>query len=59
MSWDIHPVDVAEYSWNYLFTGGKEIRSKLFCELWKYLSPDSDVCAELAFAISGSYLGIE
>ena len=67
MSWDIlkipiyekwrshwfknHPVDVAEYSWNYLFTGGKEIRSKLFCELWKYLSPDSDISAELAFAI--------
>jgi len=47
----IHPLDVAEYSWNYLFTGGKEIRSKLFCELWQYLSPDSEICAELAFAI--------
>jgi hypothetical protein len=47
----IHPPDVAEYSWNYLFTGGKEIRSKLFCELWKYLSPDSEIFAELAFAI--------
>ena len=47
----IHPADVAEYSWNYLFTGGKEIRSKLFCELWKYLSPDSEISAELAFAI--------
>lgn len=48
---NIHPADVAEYSWNYLFTGGKEIRSKLFCELWKYLSPDSEISAELAFAI--------
>lgn len=47
----IHPPDVAEYSWNYLFTGGKQIRAHLFCELWHYLSPDSEVCAELAFAI--------
>uniref|UniRef100_A0A6C0DUW9 Uncharacterized protein n=1 Tax=viral metagenome TaxID=1070528 RepID=A0A6C0DUW9_9ZZZZ len=31
----------------------------LFYELWKYLFPDSEVCAEIAFAISGSYLGIE
>ena len=31
---DTHPYEIAEYSWNYLFTGGKEIRSKLFCELW-------------------------
>ena len=46
-----HPDDIAEYSWNYLFTGGKELRSKLFCELWVYLSPDSEVFAELAFAI--------
>jgi len=46
-----HPVNIAEYSWNYLFTGGKEIRARLFCELWQYLSPDSHVCAELAFAI--------
>lgn len=49
--YDTHPADIAEYSWNYLFTGGKEIRARLFCELWQYLSPDSDVCAELAFAI--------
>jgi hypothetical protein len=47
----LHPRDIAEYSWNYIFTGGKEIRSKLFCELWNYLSPDTEVCAELAFAI--------
>lgn len=46
-----HPEDVARYSWDYLFTGGKEIRARLFCELWHYLSPDSEVCAELAFAI--------
>lgn len=46
-----HPSDIAEYSWNYLFTGGKEIRPKLFCELWNYLSPDTTIVAELAFAI--------
>lgn len=46
-----HPPDVAAYSWNYLFTGGKEIRARLFCELWGYLSPDLGVCGELAFAI--------
>jgi geranylgeranyl pyrophosphate synthase len=46
-----HPRDIAEYSWNYLFTGGKEIRPKLFCELWNYLSPDSLILSELAFAI--------
>lgn len=49
--YDIHPHDVAEYSWDYLFNGGKEIRPKLFCELWNYLSPDSTIIAELAFAI--------
>lgn len=49
--YDTHPFDVAEYSWNYLFTGGKEIRSKLFCELWKYLCPDLEINAELAFSI--------
>jgi hypothetical protein len=67
MSWDIHkytiykkwkkywyninPPDIAEYSWNYLFTNGKEIRPRLFCELWVYLSPDSIIPTELAFAI--------
>ena len=49
--YETHPHDVAEYSWNYLFTGGKEIRAKLFCELWQYLCPDSIVNVELAFAI--------
>lgn len=48
---ETHPYEIAEYSWNYLFTGGKEIRFKLFCELWKYLSPDSEIITELAFAI--------
>ena len=48
---DTHPYEIAEYSWDYLFTGGKEIRSKLFCELWMYLCPDLEVVAELAFAI--------
>ena len=48
---ETHPYEIAEYSWNYLFTGGKEIRSTLFCELWNYLSPDSEIITELAFAI--------
>jgi len=48
---EIHPPDIADYSWNYLFTGGKQIRSKLFCELWSYLAPDKKINAELAFAI--------
>jgi geranylgeranyl pyrophosphate synthase len=46
-----HPKEIGEYSWNYLFTGGKQIRPKLFCELWNYLSPGSKILAELAFAI--------
>jgi len=48
---DTHPPEIGEYSWNYLFTGGKEIRPRLFCELWQYLSPDLPVSPELAFAI--------
>ena len=47
----IHPKEIAEYSWEYLFTGGKEIRARLFCELWSYLSPDLEVDAEFAFMI--------
>jgi hypothetical protein len=46
-----HPSEIAIASWDYLFTGGKEIRARLFCELWSYLSPDIEVDAELAFAI--------
>jgi len=49
--WKIHPPDIAKTSWDYLFTGGKEIRARLFCELWRYLSPDLDVQSELAFAV--------
>jgi hypothetical protein len=48
---EVHPSNIGEYSWNYLFTDGKEIRPKLFCELWQYLSPDLKINAELAFAI--------
>ena len=47
----VSPSDIADYSWNYIFTGGKQIRSKLLCELWSYLAPDSKINAELAFAI--------
>jgi hypothetical protein len=49
--YQIHPHDIAEYSWTYLFTGGKEIRARLFCELWSYLSPGTPINGELAFAI--------
>jgi hypothetical protein len=49
--YNTHPVEIADYTWEYLFTGGKEIRARLFCELWHYLSPDSEVCVELAFAM--------
>jgi hypothetical protein len=49
---DTHPHDIAQYSWDYLFTGGKQIRPRLFCELWHYLSPDLNAsCGELAFAM--------
>ena len=48
---DTHPAEIAAYSWEYLFTGGKQIRPRLFCELWQYLSPDLEVCGEFAFAI--------
>jgi hypothetical protein len=53
---EIHPPDIAEYSWNYLFTDGKELHAKLFCELWGYLSPDSEIIAELAFAVECIHL---
>lgn len=46
-----HPSYIAAESWEYLFSGGKEIRARLFCELWSYLSPDTEPCGELAFAI--------
>ncbi len=47
-----HPNEIAEYSWEYLFSGGKQIRPTLFCELQYYLSLDyNKINAELAFAI--------
>ena len=46
-----HPKEIGEYSWDYFFTGGKQIRPTIFCELWNYLSPDSKINYELAFAI--------
>jgi hypothetical protein len=47
-----HPIEIAEYSWNYLFSGGKQIRPTLFCELQYYLSLDyNKINAEIAFAI--------
>lgn len=53
---ETHPKEIGEYSWDYLFTGGKEIRPRLFCELWRYLSPESEVLAELAFAVECIHL---
>ncbi len=49
---DTHPRDIALYSWDYLFSGGKQIRPTLFCELQHYFSPDSnEIQYDLAFAI--------
>ena len=48
---DEHPIEIGEYSWNYLFNGGKQLRPTLFCELWNYISPDSEINYEIAFAI--------
>lgn len=50
---ETHPIEIAEYSWNYLFTGGKEIRARLFCELYSYLDINLDrpIPYEIAFAI--------
>lgn len=52
-SWWIehHPSEIGEYSWTYLFERGKQLRPKLFCELWSYLCPDRTPCIELAFII--------
>jgi hypothetical protein len=46
-----HPLDIGEASWVYLFEGGKQLRPRLFCDLWNYLSPETTPCAEVAFAI--------
>ena len=46
-----HPVEVGEYSWSYLFERGKQIRPRLFCELWRYLCPDREPPVEVAFMV--------
>lgn len=58
-SWWIerHPEEIGEYSWIYLFERGKQIRPKLFCELWSYLCPDRPPCIELAFIIECIHVG--
>lgn len=48
---DTHPAEVGETTWTYLFTGGKEIRARLFYELWTYLCPSVRPNLELAFAL--------
>jgi len=51
-----HPEEVGEYSWTYLFERGKQIRPRLFCELWQSLCPDQPVCAEGAFLIECAHV---
>ena len=46
-----HPMEIGEYSWAYLFERGKQIRPRLFCELWRHLCPERPPSAELAFMI--------
>lgn len=46
-----HPVGIGEATWNAIFSGGKEIRPSLFCELWSHLSPSTQPNGDLAFAI--------
>ena len=46
-----HPTAIGEATWDYLFTGGKEIRARLFCELWQYLAPNIPITSELAFVV--------
>lgn len=51
-----HPEEVGAYSWSYLFERGKQIRPRLFCELWRYLCPEQPVCAEAAFLIECAHV---
>lgn len=51
-----HPKEIGEYSWSYLFERGKQIRPRLFCELWRYLCPDRPPCAEFAFMIECAHV---
>lgn len=46
-----HPAEIGEYSWTYLFERGKQIRPRLFCELWRYLCPERSPSTELAFMV--------
>lgn len=46
-----HPIGIGEATWNAIFSGGKEIRPSLFCELWSHLSPSTQPNGDLAFAI--------
>lgn len=46
-----HPKEIGEYSWIYLFERGKQIRPRLFCELWRYLCPEQTPMAELGFMV--------
>lgn len=51
-----HPPEVGLYSWVYLFERGKQIRPRLFCELWRYLSPATPVCVEGAFLLECAHV---
>lgn len=51
-----HPEEIGEYSWEYLFERGKQIRPRLFYELWRYLCPDQPPCAEFAFIIECAHV---
>lgn len=51
-----HPKDIGEYSWEYLFERGKQIRPRLFCELWRHLCPDQPPCAEFAFVLECAHV---
>lgn len=51
-----HPIEVGEYSWSYLFERGKQIRPRLFCELWQHLCPDRPPYVEFAFAVECAHI---
>jgi hypothetical protein len=46
-----HPGDIGLATWNAIFSGGKEIRPALLCELWTHLSPGTPIIGDLAFAV--------
>lgn len=46
-----HPANIGEATWNAIFSGGKEIRPSLLCELWTHLSPSTPIIGDLAFAL--------